>query len=58
MQTPSKVHPPVGQQVIIYTGRLAEIKGIHHLLEALSELKKLRKAGSAGSLEMEIKKLS
>lgn len=43
MQTPSKVHPPVGQQVIIYTGRLAEIKGIHHLLKALSELKKIKK---------------
>ncbi|MCM3186889.1 glycosyltransferase family 4 protein [Priestia megaterium] len=43
MQTPSKIHPPVGQQVIIYTGRLAEIKGIHHLLTALSELKKIKK---------------
>jgi glycosyltransferase involved in cell wall biosynthesis len=43
MQNPSTLRSRVGQQVIIYTGRLVEIKGIHHLLSALSELKKLKK---------------
>ena len=43
MQNPPSLRSRVGQQVIIYTGRLVEIKGIHHLLSALSELKKLKK---------------
>jgi len=43
MQLPTNFRPPVGQQVIIYAGRLTEIKGVQYLLSALSELKKIKK---------------
>ncbi|WP_331716322.1 glycosyltransferase family 4 protein [Metabacillus kandeliae] len=35
------VKPP-GKKVIIYSGRLVELKGVHHLIDALGELKKKR----------------
>jgi glycosyltransferase involved in cell wall biosynthesis len=38
----SAVPPTSGKKVITYTGRLVELKGVHHLLTALGQLKKLR----------------
>ncbi|QGQ95499.1 glycosyltransferase family 1 protein [Paenibacillus psychroresistens] len=34
---------PANKKVILYTGRLVELKGVHHLLSALSQLKEIRK---------------
>lgn len=42
MKTKSINHPPTNKKVIIYTGRLAEFKGVHYLISALSQLKKIR----------------
>ncbi|MES1039920.1 glycosyltransferase family 4 protein [Peribacillus simplex] len=36
------IQRPTDKKVIIYTGRLNEFKGVHHLLGALSELKRTR----------------
>ncbi|MED1203456.1 glycosyltransferase family 4 protein [Heyndrickxia acidicola] len=33
---------PKDKKVILYTGRLVQLKGVHHLIEALSLLKKVR----------------
>lgn len=40
-ESPSIPHP-VDKKVIIYTGRLTELKGVHHLITALSQLKRIR----------------
>lgn len=42
MNEQSSLQPPTDKKLIIYTGRLAEIKGVHYLISALSELKKIR----------------
>jgi glycosyltransferase involved in cell wall biosynthesis len=42
MKLKSKVERPVGKKIIIYTGRLVELKGIHYLLPALCKLKEIR----------------
>lgn len=34
---------PKNKKVILYTGRLVHLKGVHHLISALSQLKKVRK---------------
>ncbi|MDQ0970531.1 glycosyltransferase involved in cell wall biosynthesis [Neobacillus niacini] len=39
----SSILRPKNKKVIIYSGRLVELKGVHHLIAALSELKKVRK---------------
>lgn len=39
----SSIIRPKNKKVIIYSGRLVELKGVHHLISALSELKKVRK---------------
>lgn len=39
----SSIKPPTNQKLLIYTGRLTEIKGIQYLISALSELKEIRK---------------
>lgn len=39
MKVKSPIKPPKGKKVIIYSGRLTELKGIKHLLEALAKLK-------------------
>jgi glycosyltransferase involved in cell wall biosynthesis len=39
----SSIKRPKDKKVIIYTGRLVELKGVQHLISALSELKKARK---------------
>lgn len=38
----TEIQRPTNKKVIIYTGRLNEFKGVHHLIGALSELKKTR----------------
>ncbi|WP_191560585.1 glycosyltransferase family 4 protein [Metabacillus idriensis] len=38
----SAIKRPNDKKVIIYTGRLVELKGVHHLITALSKLKELR----------------
>ncbi|MEK8129888.1 glycosyltransferase family 4 protein [Paenibacillus filicis] len=43
MKRPSSMHRPYGKKVIIFTGRLVEIKGVHMLLDALRLLKQERK---------------
>ncbi|MGF9859876.1 glycosyltransferase family 4 protein [Priestia endophytica] len=42
-ETESHIQRPNDKAVIIYTGRLVELKGVHHLISALGRLKKLRK---------------
>lgn len=42
MNHPSPIQKPFTQKVIIYTGRLSEMKGVHHLIGALARLKKKR----------------
>lgn len=42
MKVKSLVSSPKGKKVIIYTGRLAELKGVQHLLTALGKLKRAR----------------
>lgn len=42
MKVRSLISPPKNKKVIIYTGRLAELKGVQHLLTALVKLKKAR----------------
>jgi glycosyltransferase involved in cell wall biosynthesis len=39
----SSIKRPKDKKVIIYSGRLVELKGVNHLISALSELKKIRK---------------
>ncbi|RPJ98591.1 glycosyltransferase family 4 protein [Priestia endophytica] len=41
-ETESHVQRPNDKAVILYTGRLVELKGVHHLISALGRLKKLR----------------
>jgi len=41
-ETESHVQRPNDKAVILYTGRLVELKGVHHLISALGQLKKLR----------------
>ncbi|WP_404332368.1 glycosyltransferase family 4 protein [Mesobacillus maritimus] len=36
------VKRPVNKKIITYTGRLTEIKGVHHLVGALAQLKQIR----------------
>ncbi|CAH0131858.1 MULTISPECIES: glycosyltransferase family 4 protein [Peribacillus] len=38
----TEIQRPTDKKVIIYTGRLNEFKGVHHLISALKELKKTR----------------
>lgn len=42
MNVKSLISSPEDKKVIIYTGRLTELKGVHHLLTALGKLKKIR----------------
>nr|WP_283163271.1 glycosyltransferase family 4 protein [Sporolactobacillus mangiferae] len=42
MKEKSSIKKPSGKKVITYTGRLVELKGVHHLLTALGQLKKER----------------
>lgn len=42
MAQPTDMEHPVGKSVILYTGRLYHMKGIHHLLNALAMLKRVR----------------
>jgi glycosyltransferase involved in cell wall biosynthesis len=42
MKEKSPIQRPVDKKVIIYTGRLVELKGVNHLISALGQLKKLR----------------
>jgi glycosyltransferase involved in cell wall biosynthesis len=42
MKEKSLIVRPENKKVIIFTGRLVEIKGVHHLISALGELKKIR----------------
>lgn len=44
----TEIQRPADKKVIIYTGRLNEFKGVHHLIGALSELKKLEMIGFVG----------
>lgn len=39
----SNIIPPANKKIIIYTGRLVESKGVHHLINALHQLKKIRR---------------
>jgi glycosyltransferase involved in cell wall biosynthesis len=39
----SPIIRPKDKKVIIYSGRLVELKGVHHLISSLGELKKIRK---------------
>jgi glycosyltransferase involved in cell wall biosynthesis len=41
-ETESSVQRPKDKTIILYTGRLVELKGVHHLISALGQLKKLR----------------
>jgi glycosyltransferase involved in cell wall biosynthesis len=43
MREKSSIIRPKNKKVIIYSGRLVELKGVQHLISALSELKKIRK---------------
>ncbi len=38
----SRIQPPRDKKVIIYSGRLVELKGVHHLISALAQLKDIR----------------
>jgi glycosyltransferase involved in cell wall biosynthesis len=42
MNEQSSIQRPVNKKVILYAGRLVELKGVHHLISALSQLKKIR----------------
>lgn len=42
MKEKSLISSPKDKKVIIYTGRLTELKGVQHLLDALGKLKKVR----------------
>lgn len=42
MRQASEVKKPTNKKVIIFTGRLIEQKGVHHLISALKRLKSLR----------------
>ncbi|MBE3569908.1 MAG: glycosyltransferase family 4 protein [Bacillales bacterium] len=42
MKEKSPIKRPVDKKVIIFTGRLVELKGVHHLISALSQLKESR----------------
>lgn len=42
-ETESPVQRPNDKAVILYTGRLIELKGVNHLISALARLKKLQK---------------
>ncbi len=42
MKVKSPIKRPKDKKVIIYTGRLVELKGVHHLISALKELKQKR----------------
>lgn len=42
MKAKSSVQRPKGKKVILFTGRLVDLKGVNFLLSALSELKKYR----------------
>ncbi|MDF2855969.1 MAG: putative glycosyl transferase Family 4 [Neobacillus sp.] len=42
MKEKSSIKKPQDKKVITYTGRLVELKGVHHLLTALGQLKKER----------------
>ncbi|TDL92494.1 glycosyltransferase family 1 protein [Vibrio vulnificus] len=42
MDEKTEIQRPHDKKVIIYTGRLNEFKGVHHLISALKELKKTR----------------
>lgn len=42
MEESTKAVKPLGKKVLLYTGRLAEFKGVHYLIESLSLLKKER----------------
>lgn len=43
MKTKTDLERPSGKKVIIFTGRLVDLKGVHHLLSALGKLKEKRK---------------
>lgn len=43
MKAKSNIERPSGKKVIIFTGRLVELKGVHHLLSALVKLKAKRR---------------
>lgn len=42
MNEKSAIQRPIDKKVIIYTGRLNENKGVHHLISALTQLRKSR----------------
>ncbi len=42
MKEKTDIECPFGKQVIIFTGRLVELKGVHYLLSALGKLKEKR----------------
>lgn len=42
MDVKSSIQHPIDKKVIIYTGRLIKLKGIHHLISALGQLKTIR----------------
>ncbi len=42
MNKVSTIQRPADKKVILYVGRLVEIKGVHNLIQALSQLKRLR----------------
>lgn len=39
MEEVSEIRRPIDKKIIIYTGRLSEMKGVHHLIGALNRLK-------------------
>ncbi|MCM3197162.1 glycosyltransferase family 4 protein [Priestia megaterium] len=43
MQDKPIIRRPADKKVILYTGRLVHLKGVHHLISALSHLKVIRK---------------
>lgn len=42
MKKKSDIVKPIDKKIIIYSGRLVELKGVHHLIQALGELKEKR----------------
>jgi glycosyltransferase involved in cell wall biosynthesis len=42
MNERSTIQRPANKKVILYAGRLVELKGVHHLISALSQLKGIR----------------
>lgn len=42
MQEPLSLRRPDNKKIIMFTGRLVELKGVHHLITALEQLKKKR----------------